>query len=495
MTLTRIWTLVAAVALLVSVALARTAEPLFIAPLYVEYSSSTPQEFTAEAKQLKERIGSSGPSVKVGFSAFLGVQFRMPELDQPVSPDELAPTLDDIALMVDRARSNHIPLHISVVSNLFHGVNSLREAAIRADVRNAEWFEDGWIAVPEEINRSRGVPRSAWITPSSYALPLRHRIEESTRILGERLAAAMEQSPDTLISISGDSEVELSYERTLEDGERLRGSGKIVYADYSPFMVSEFRDWLRDSRYKGDLSPATDDNHDGRTLNRDFHQQFRTWDLRYFNNSGPIPYEQYRAMKEKLPASGELFIEGGFDAPRSAAPRDPFWETWKTFRIRIVSNYLRDFAKWITNDSRIPASRFYTHQIPADYVFAGRNALRLETSASPLETALLPAIASPGVTVFDTFNGRTYTRTSNPDMFRRLEKAGSRWGILEYNPSVPPTEDEKYYTSALHRLYSFHPAIIAPFAWTHSQLHKQYRIQDTAFERALKKLVEEIQRR
>jgi hypothetical protein len=106
----------------------------------------------------------------------------------------------------------------------------------------------------------------------------------------------------------------------------------------------------------------------------------------------------------------------------------------------------------------------------------------------------MPALASSGVTVFDTLSGKTHTKTSNPAMFRRLEQSGSHWGILEYNPSVPAVGDEDYYLRTLRSLYSFHPSIIAPFAWTNAEEHKVYRIQDTAFERALKKFVEEIRR-
>jgi hypothetical protein len=128
-------------------------------------------------------------------------------------------------------------------------------------------------------------------------------------------------------------------------------------------------------------------------------------------------------------------------------------------------------------------------------VFAGRDNTRLETSASPLDTALLPGLTSAGVTVFDTFSGKTHTKTSSPAMFRRLEQSGAHWGILEYNPSVPAAADEDFYVRTLRSLNSFHPAIIAPFAWTDAEQHKQYRIQDTAFERALKKFTGEIQRR
>jgi hypothetical protein len=464
------------------------AEPFFIAPLYIEYTSSTAAEFAKQAKELRERI-SEAPGVRVGFSAFLNVQVHVTDIHKPIDRSLILPTLDEVDLIVERARSNNLPVHVSVISGLFHGYTRLREAAIRADVRNAQWFADGWIAPPEDFGSTTEVPRSAWITPSRYAQPLRRRIEEVARIAGEHLAAAMERFPDTLLSISGDSEVEFSYERNLDSGERPRGV-PIIYTDYSPFMVAEFRDWIRNNRYAGDLAPSSDDNHDGHTFNGDFHQQFRTWSLRYFDQSGPIAFEDYRAIQEKLPRSGRYFIEGGFDAPRSPEAGNPFWQAWKEFRIRVIADYLRDFGGWITNGSRIPASRFYTHQIPADYLFAGKDTIRLETSASPLQTAFMQPLGSAGVTVFDVFDGKTHSKTSNPALFRRLERTGAHWGILEYNPSVPPAADDAYYLNELRTLYSFHPAIIAPFAWTNAEQHKKYRIQDTAFERALKKFVQ-----
>ena len=307
------------VLILLSVAVARSEESLFIAPLYVEYSSSSASEFAKEAQELKQRIGES-PGVLVGFSAFLDFGFRRPELNKPIDRSVMQPTIENVDLIIERAVSNKLPVHISIESGFFHGYNSLREAAIQADVRNAQWFADGWIAAPEEFARSGAVPRSAWVTPSRYAQPLRKRMEESTLIVGERLAAAMQQHPETLLSISGDTEVELSFARNLDSEGRARPGGQVLIADYSPFMVAEFRDWLRNSRYSGDLSPASDDDHNGHTLNQDFRQQFRTWRLRYFDESGPISYDQYRAMPEKLPRSGPYLADGGFDAPRAPEP-------------------------------------------------------------------------------------------------------------------------------------------------------------------------------
>ena len=268
-------------------------------------------------------------------------------------------------------------------------------------------------------------------------------------------------------------------------------AGEVVIADYSPFMVAEFRDWLRGSRYAGDTSPATDDNRDGHTFNQDFRQQFRTWRLRYFDESGPISFDQYRAMSEKLPKGGRFFVDGGFDAPRVPTPGNAFWKAWQDFRTRAVANFVHDFAEWITAGSRIPAARFYTHQIPAEYLFGGKDLTRFDTSASPLLTAIIPGLGSPGITVFDTYNGKTHSKTSSAEMFKRLEQSATNWGILEYSPSVPAVADENHYLAALRMVNSFHPAIIVPFAWTNADQHKQYRIQNTAFERALRKFIQE----
>src|SRR5262245_15173207 len=182
----KIYLVLSVIVLAVVSALAQTKEPLFIAPLYPEYASSSPQEFATEVRELRRRIGAS-PGIEVGFSAFLNMQFSEAELNTPIDASALKPTLADLELIMNRARSNQLPVHISIASGFFHSYNTLREAAIRADVRNAQWFSDGWIADPEEIATAADIPRSAWITPSRSAQPLRQRIEESIRILGKEL--------------------------------------------------------------------------------------------------------------------------------------------------------------------------------------------------------------------------------------------------------------------------------------------------------------------
>src|SRR4029453_2005220 len=113
-------------------------------------------------------------------------------------------------IIVNRARDNGIVAHVSLVSGFFHGSNELQRAAIQADRRNAQWFADGWIAPPEQLKDPETLPPAVWITPSRYAQPLRTRVEEATRILGQHLAGLMAQNPDTFMTVSGDGEGELS---------------------------------------------------------------------------------------------------------------------------------------------------------------------------------------------------------------------------------------------------------------------------------------------
>jgi hypothetical protein len=459
---------------------------LVLAPLYVGYTTDNDAEFARQARDLKANIG-SGPGVLVGFASFLHMTY----------PAE--PMLHKLDTIVERAKAHQIVTHVSIVSGFFHDANDLRAEAIRQDVRNAQWFSDGWIAEPSSLKDGSTVPSGVWITPSRYARSLRGRMEEGARVLGSRVAALMARNPGILVSVSGDAEVEFSYERNIEAGERQIARTTPVYADYSPFMVEEFRDWLRETRYKGDLTPATDDNRDGRTFNRDYKQSLVTWKLRYYDASGAIPLAAYLEIKEKLPTQGPFFIKNGFDAPRQEKPGEVFWDAWTRFRMQAIANYVRDFATWITTSpdpvthTTVPANRFYSHQIPADFLFGDSNSVRLKTSASYAETAVIAPVGSTGVTVFNTFDGKTHKKTGTAELFRKL--SSNNWGIFEYNPSVPirtaqePSAEVEYYLSELKSLATFRPHIIVPFAWTNEEGLKGYRIQGRAFETALRRFV------
>src|SRR5262245_43084243 len=193
---------------------------LVLAPLYVDYTSKTASQVASDATELKRRLGSA-PYVMLGFSAYISIAYPAVPLDSPITEADMAATLNEADVIVNRARDNGIVTHIALVSGFFHGSNELQRAAIQADVRNAQWFSDGWIAPPDQLTSPETVPPSVWTTPSRYAQPMRARIEEATRILGQHLASLMAQNPDTFMTISGDGEVELSYERSY-DGQATK---------------------------------------------------------------------------------------------------------------------------------------------------------------------------------------------------------------------------------------------------------------------------------
>jgi hypothetical protein len=488
---------------------------LVLAPHYVEFVTDTDERFAHQASELKRRLGSA-PHVLVGFAASLPIQIPPMDHGDPGQSLEkqMAGTLDAIDRIVERARRNHVIVHITLTSGFFHGMNPLRPAAILQDVRNAQWYADGWIADPALMAApadtagagATSIPPTAWITPSRYAKPLRSRMEQAIRLVGSRLAARMAEHPETLLTISGDGEVELNYERSIAGGNTVVAGNQPIFADYSPFMVEEFRDWIEHDRYDGDKSPDTDDNRDGRTFNRDFKTSFKTWRLRYFDSSGPIPFSTYNKMPAKLPPNGPSFIDAGFDAPRTSQPKDPFWELWMKFREKVIANYERDFASWITSSPspdgkfRVPASHFFSHQIPADFLFEQKDGLRLKTSASPASTAFISPVGGSGVTVFNTFDGRVHKRTGTFALYQQLSLSfGGNWGVLEYNPSMPSgpngnkaSTDMAYYMGELRSLYAWRPHVIVPFAWTDIPSQKTLDIQNSTFEAALKVFIAEV---
>src|SRR4030095_6437245 len=187
-------------------------------------------------------------------------------------------------------------------------------------------------------------------------------------------------------------------------------------------MVAEFRDAMK-KEYAGDHSPATDENRDGRTFNQDFRTNFVTWALKYYEHSGPIPFSEYMQLPVKMPNSGPNFIADGFDAPRVMKVGDPFWQAWSQFREDALTHWVQDFATWITPSPApetgltVPASRYYTHQIPADFLFGQPENLRRQTSASVIKTAMIDPVGSSGVTAFNTFDGKNYAKTAVPSLF------------------------------------------------------------------------------
>jgi len=356
------------------------------------------------------------------------------------------------------------------------------------------------------------VPLEAWVTPSRYARKLRRHMEAKVRTFAATFEELRAAYPDTLISASGDAEAELSEARI----DPLRPADQQTIADYGPFAVLEFRDWLlrtglyaAGGPYAGQAyrRKKSDDFAQGANalmpenlarFNASWGTSFTSWDLWYFHWSlddpidddpNAIRYGKYNKKKFRpLPDSGAKHVAGGFDAPRGALdPTRKWWKVWLRFRRQMVANFARDVATWMTTPGpngapALPPDRWYTHQIPADYLdgsLPGATAApRLQTSASTLATALVPShLGSPGLTILDRFELANhgppggYNRTSAYALDEMEALDRPNWGIPEYAPSwtidVVPDTDVTGITRQWHRIHAAgaHMAGLTP--WPH----------------------------
>jgi hypothetical protein len=73
-----------------------------------------------------------------------------------------------------------------------------------------------------------------------------------------------------------------------------------------------------------------------------------------------------------------------------------------------------------------------------------------------------------------------------------MSGSANDWGVLEYNPSVPSSDDDAYYLNELRRLYAYRPHLIVPWVWSDTDDMKRYRIKDQSFERSLKRFIAEV---
>ena len=146
-------------------------------------------------------------------------------------------------------------------------VDPVQQASQEEDIRSMQWYDNA--LAPGFWSYSRYARKQHQI--------LEAYIREVGRILSERIT----DNPGVIAAISGDGESELAG--LVRDGE----AGGPYIADYSPFAIAEFRDWLRGTglyadgqpfagqqyvnaaRYRNDPSPDTDGNGDGHTLKTD----------------------------------------------------------------------------------------------------------------------------------------------------------------------------------------------------------------------------------
>lgn len=458
----------------------------------------TDERVASQAKYLR-RFVSDGPYVGVGFAEYL--IYDMPWRYDAEKPALSYPRRETLEPYVARLRDAGLALHFSLTAGLCRAT-PLYDDAKREDRRNAQWYVDGSIATPEQLARN-GFSDRVWLTPSRYARKLRRHLETKTRLVSLLLAELRDRHPETLVSVSGDAEVELNSGRI--DGKRA--FSEQLAADYSPFAVAEFRDWIRGAglyaagqpyagqgwigggrRYQGANGLAN--------FNADFGTAFTTWSLKFHDWSLSDPVD---ADPRAIPADasdsawngyandGGAYRAGGFDAPRNATPLRAYWNLWQEFRVRMVANYVADFASWVARPkapfaAAFPAERYFTHQIPADYLggpperlggtFPGHPTpdVRLATSASPASTAFATGF-NPGLSAFDVKYPKGYSNTTE-HLLPELKRRGTTdWALPEYSPcwnveAYPETELDVLLAS-LDRVYQAGVHVLCMSPWGH----------------------------
>lgn len=439
-----------------------------------------------------------GLYTRLSFSTFVEVGMDW-NIDITDSSNNIQAFKDKVDELVNFARTYSVGIHLTIMYGISRYVHNYDDAKIE-DIRNAQWYNDNNISSSSQMrdsgaetqdsapntgldldNTVRGnkglsstsaattvINKYVFTTPSRYARKLRAHLDAKVAAAFAYLKQQQDANPDILIIVSAPGESELNYHR-INNSQHLQD----FFCDYSPFTVMEFRDWIKHEglyasgeKYDGEGYSGGGSRYQGGSglsnFNSDFGTSFSSWDLKYYNwslsdavdsdytdgsnpdpNIIPVSSYTYGSMK---PSSGSNYISGGFDSPRVMKDKgtDDFYDLWHTFRETMMNNYVKDMAK-IARDSGFAKKKYYSHQIPGDYLFNTRpnDPLiptlnpRYYSSATPMWTAQHYSDMGFGVTLYDINYGTWYARTTKYG----IAGAGSysnNWAALEYNPDVIP---------------------------------------------------------
>ena len=484
----------------------------YLTPIWSAMVSASPEEMAAQAALLRSRVGENA-TVKVGFATYLVVTID----DWPAtSPAAIRAVLGTFEAQLDsaiaRAQSQNLALVVTLLTPIRERVDQAQTTSFAEDRRVMQWYSDQTVA-------------TGWWTHSRYARRQYEVREAYMREVAKIFAARIAAHPQTLVGVAGDGEVELSNARIDE-------AGGPVLADYSPFAVAEFRDWLRGAglyapgqpfegeayaraaRYAGDTTP-NDTSGDGVSFNSDFGTAFTSWSLRYFDwsltdaiaaDANAIPAALYSAPAFSATPAGNAT---GFDAPRTR-DTSAWWQIWARFRETMIWRHNRDLARWMTTTvnaagQSVPVDRWFSYQIPTDYMFnhtPDDPDARYITSASAWWTANVYPYGGMGFTSFGTNQGSGAVARTLPGLLGAIRPCASGvtgptcietpgglgsqpWGIFEWNPVVPGLTDPQVYLDEIRRLRKYRPRILAPYAWGYAD----HPVLDSGFEPALRQLV------
>jgi hypothetical protein len=490
----------------------------------------------SEVEYIKSQFG-NGLYAPLFFSSFVSVD--MDWHTNPVNAGNgIQSFKKSIDTLVQKAKSYGVGIHIIITYGLSRAV-TIYNSAKEEDTRNAQWFNDNNLAdqaqlssmsemdllLHDDINNiidfrpieylnnpgtndvngmsiplASSVNSAVFTTFSRYARKLRNHLEAKVGAAFAYLKQKQDENPDVHIVVSTPGEAEFN-------SRPGKTSPPLVdfFCDYSPYAVLEFRDWLKHEglygigkKYEGEGYANGGSRYQGtnglQNFNRDFGTNFTTWDLKYYHwslsdpvdtnytdspNPDPniIPVTQY-SFGSMMPTSGPNYTAGGFDPPRVMLEKgeNPFWDLWQTFRETMVHHLVKDIAL-IARKSGFNKDHYYSHQIPADYLW-GTNPddpnipanSRYYYSASPLWTANAYSDIGLGITMYDIHFPTYYVRTSQY-ILPVISTMSNNWGAMEYNPEILPNQDINLINTAeniyqqIKRLYDYNVHVINFFLW------------------------------
>lgn len=413
-----------------------------------------------------------------------------------------APNVDaEVRQACTLAQENGV--HIGLIFALQSHTRDDFRAVAANDFRLFQWRKDGidWkgsftssgtIEVPED-QRDYKVP-----TPSRYATPLREYNALQAMAWAQSVKKLMVDFPGVITCINGPIEEELVV-GGLSNTDKL--------GDYSPYAITEFRDWLRHSgfydassgKYAGegaskliigdlidfngtlrsqfyDDATPEENNSTGVSFNDFFGTHFTTWSLRYWDLD-IYPSAITDTNFDCTPESGNGFWTGGFDAPRVLNGNSKFWSAWSYdmpdqggsyppgnpgspafgFRQNLTRNLVRDLFD-VVSSVGLPHEIMYAHQIPGDVFlgFTGAGA-RNRSSASTVWSGYLEKSKTVGITRFGDIDPSFMTQYAN------------NWGIFEWHtaPNADPNTQSLYNVSiaALNNYYQHKCHYLYPGWW------------------------------
>jgi len=448
----------------------------------------------AEIGYIQNQFG-NGLYARLLFSTFFG-----PDMDWYTDINNIGDGIqafkDRVDSHIEKAKQFNVGIHLTMTYGMARNVKHYKTAK-EEDIRNAQWYNDNNISAQSQM-RGTSTPGEShsgsiikmnhadeeymaqpmadssvinnyvFATPSRYARKLRAHLETKVRAAFDHLKQVQDANPNILIIISAPGESELNNFR-LNESQYLQD----YFCDYSPFAVLEFRDWIKHEglyadgeKYSGEGYANGGSQYQGASglanFNSDFGTSFTTWDLKNYNwslsdpvdtdytdsfNPDPriIPVSQY-IYNGMMPTFGSNYISGGFDPPRvmQTPGTNDFYDLWHTFRETMIYHYVKDMAK-IARESGFSKAHYYTHQIPADYLFGTRphDPLipylnpRYYSSASPLWTADCYSDIGLGITLYD-INFDTWIARTSQYVPPAVSSLSDNWAALEYNPEVHP---------------------------------------------------------